>query len=131
MNQVVARKKQRFPVSFGTVELYLQSYEIKGACALTERVTADNLPALTASYPKGTRLTMRGTLSPLQDAGEVIVLLAEYLQDAVQQDVNFGTLTFKGARLCNYQAKEEDGAVRVMVQFYCEQVPQMQEGAEA
>ncbi len=131
MNQVITRKKPHYPVSFGAVELYLQSYEIKGACVLTERMTADNQPALTASFPKGTRLTMRGILSPLQDAGEVIVQLAAYLQGAVLQDVAFGSLTIKGVRLCNYQVTEEDGAARVMVQFYSEQAPQLQEGAEA
>lgn len=131
MNQVTARIHSCYTVQFGTVTLCLQAYEVKGQTVLTERVTADNLPAVTASYPKGTRLTLRGGISALEDAAAVTAVLAQYLQEGTVQDITVGTLQFPAARLVGYAVSEADGDAQVQLQFYCAAVPVQEAGEGA
>ncbi len=128
MNQVTAKVHSCYTVQFGTVTLCLQAYEVKGQTVLTERVTADNLPAVTASYPKGTRLTLRGGLSASEDTAAVTAVLAQYLQEGTVQDIFIGALQFPAARLVGYAVSETDGDTQAQLQFYCAAIPVREAG---
>ncbi len=123
MSGAAAILRSRYPVQFGEVSLVLYAYEVQGRTELTERVTADSLPAVTASFPKGTRLTLRGSLPAAADAAAVTAVLAQYLQAGTAQDILLGTLRFASARLCGYTVSGENGTVKAQLQFYCPSVP--------
>ncbi len=131
MSGVVIYARKGYPAAFGTVQLTLQAYEVKGSCVLTERGTADGLPALTASYSRGTRLTLRGSLSPVQSAAEVTAALAKELRDGTARNMTVEGLVFFGARLCAYQVSDEGERARAELQFYTASVPVMEAGEGA
>ena len=60
---IALKSTQCFNVIFGTIVLHLQEYQITGGCLLHEQGTAEGDAAVTAVYPKGTRIVLKGRLS--------------------------------------------------------------------
>ena len=127
MTEVILQPLKSFPVRVCGVTLYLSAYKTVGACVLKEQCTADNLAAVTASFPKGTRLTMEGKLAPKQDAAAVTAALAKQLNDAVQEDVAVRGLVFPQARLCGYTVSENQTDTAVTLMFYTADAPELAE----
>lgn len=123
MSQVFLRAKKCYPVQFGEISLCMASCKVVGACVLTERATASNHAAVTASWPKGTRLTLQGKLAPEQSVSGVIAVLAQYLQDGTGQDVTVDGLVFADARLTAYTVSDGQETAEVMLQLYTAAVP--------
>lgn len=131
MTEMILQPLKCCPVEIGGVKLYLSGWKTAGVRVLKEQCTAGNAAAVTASYPKGTRLTMEGKLAPAQDAAMVTAALAKRLNDDTQEDVTVQGLVFPAARLCAYTVTEGRGVSEVTLQFYTEQIPAMaEEGQE-
>ncbi len=127
MTEVILQPPKGFPVTVGGITLYLSSYKIVGVCVLKEQCTADNLAGVTASYPKGTRLTMQGKLAPSENSSAVTAVLAQRLADGSLEDVNVQGLVFTQARLCGYTITEGQSAPEVILQFYTAKTPTLAE----
>ncbi len=128
MTEVILQPMQCCPVEIGGVRLYLSKWKMTGVRVLREQCHSGNAAAVTASYPKGTRLTMEGKLAPRQGAASVTAALAKRLSEGTKEDVQVQGLTFPAAVLCAYTLTQDGSAVEVMLQFYTEQVPMMTEG---
>lgn len=128
MTELKLRPIRRFPVTIGGITLYLSSCRTVGASVLREQCTADNTAAVTASYPKGTRVTLEGWLAPMQDAAAVIAALAARLSDASEEDVTVCGLCFQSARLCGYSVNENQEHTAVTLTFYTLLAPVTVEG---
>lgn len=128
MTEVILQPPKGFPVTVGGIALYLSSYKIVGVCVLREQCTADNLAGVTASYPKGTRLTMQGRLAPSEDPSAVTAALAQRLADGTLEDVRVKGLVLAQARLCGYTVTEGQNVPEVTLLFYTAQTPALAEG---
>ena len=60
---------QDFAVTVGTVTLHLDEYCITGGALLRESGNAEGSAAVTALYPKGTRLKLKGKLAAVELCG--------------------------------------------------------------
>ncbi len=129
MTEVLTQPVKGYPVTVGGITLYLSGYKTVGACLIREQGTADGITEIAALYPKGTRLTMEGTLPPQEDAAAVTAALAQRLQDGTQEMVTVQGLVYAAARLCGYTVAEGQEAARVTLQFYTAQMPVLAEGA--
>lgn len=130
MTELKLRPIRRFPVTIGGITLYLSSCRTVGVSVLREQCTADNLAAVTASYPKGTRVTLEGWLAPAQDAQAVIAALAARLFDASEEDVTVRGLCFQNARLCGYTVNENQEHTAVTLTLYTPLAPVLAEVEE-
>ncbi len=131
MTEVILQPLKSFPVTVCGVTLYLSAYKTAGTCVLKEQCTADNLAAVTASFPKGTRLTMEGKLAPAQDAAAVTAALAKQLNDGTQEDVTVRGLVFSQARLCGYTVSENRTDTAVTLVFYTAASPTLAQEDDA
>ncbi len=123
MMEVILQAVRSYPVEIGGVVLHLSAWKAVGMQVLSEQGTAAGETILTASHPRGTRLTLEGKLAPAQDAGVVTAVLAAQLQSGVQEDVQLRGLVFPAARLCGYTISEAQGAAELTLQLYTLQCP--------
>lgn len=130
MTELKLRPIRRFPVTIGGITLYLSSCRTVGVSVIREQCTADNTAAVTASYPKGTRVTLEGWLAPAQDAQAVIAALAARLFDASEEDVTVRGLCFQKARLCGYTVNENQEHTAVTLTLYTPLAPVLAEVEE-
>lgn len=130
MTELQLRSLRRFPVTIGGITLCMSSCRTVGVSVIREQCTADNLAAVTASYPKGTRVTLEGWLAPAQDVQAVIAALAARLFDAVEEDVTVRGLCFQNARLCAYTVNENQEHTAVTLTFYSPLAPVLAEVEE-
>ena len=128
MTELKLRPIRRFPVTVGGITLYLSSCRTVGTSVLREQCTADNTAAVTASCPKGTRVTLEGWLAPAQDAQTVIAALAARLFDVSEEDMTVCGLCFQNARLCAYTVNENQEHTAVTLTFYSPLAPMKSEG---
>lgn len=129
MTEVFLQPPKGYPVTVGGITLYLAAYKTVGACLIREQGTADGVTEIAALYPKGTRLTLEGTLPPQADAAAVTAALAKRMQDGTQEDVTVQGLVYAAARLCGYTVSEGQENAKVTLQFYTVQAPALAEGA--
>ncbi len=123
MTELKLRSLRRFPVTIGGITICLSSCRTVGVCVLREQCMADNTAAVTAAYPKGTRVTLEGWLAPAQDTAAVTAALAQRLFDGTQEDVSVCGLLFQGARLCSYAVHENQEHTAVTLTFYTASSP--------
>ncbi|MBE6849617.1 MAG: hypothetical protein E7502_06935 [Ruminococcus sp.] len=117
-----------YPVQIGNVTLYLSGWKLQGVRVLREDCTANGTAGVTASYPKGARLTLTGKLA--QDAAPVTATLAEYLASGTQLDITVQGLCVPAARLCQYAVTQGQDAADVTLQLHTTAQPVMQEVQE-
>ncbi len=105
------------PVTLGTLVLHLTGYRLSGSSILHEDGTADGTSAVTAAYPRGTRMTLRGQLSPLVDTAAAAVALDTLLRAQTASDLTVGGLCLPGARVLAYTLEADAGAPVLSVVF--------------
>lgn len=110
---------QHFDVRFGELVLHLHEYQITGGCLLHEQGTAEGNAAVTSVFPKGTRIVLKGKLSPPQDnfaaAGAA---LDAAVRSGLPRTVRLGTLQCSGLRLIGYTMGLHDITAEVTLVFY-------------
>lgn len=131
MTELTLRTMRRFPVTVGGITLLLSSCKTVGAMVLREQCTADHTAAVTASYPKGTRITLEGWLAPAQDVSAVIAALAARLSEESTEDVTVRGLCYRSARLCGYTLHETQEHTAVTLVLYTPLAPVCAEVEEA
>lgn len=123
MTKMILQPVKCYPVAVGGVRLYLSAWKTSGVRVLKEEYTSGGAAGVTASYPKGTRLTLEGKLAPMQDTAAVTAELAGRLAAGTQEEITVHGLCFSGARLCAYTVTEGQGAAEVMLQFHTASCP--------
>ena len=109
---------QNFAVTFGTVTLHLQEYQITGGCLLREQGTAGGDAAIAAVYPKGTRIAVKGKLAPpAAQFAQVAAALDAAVRSGATRTVWLGGLRCQGMRLIGYTLGLHDVAAEVTLVF--------------
>ncbi|MBR2086401.1 MAG: hypothetical protein IJ906_04595 [Oscillospiraceae bacterium] len=113
------RAMQDFPVTFGTLTLHLQEYQITGGCLLREQGTAAGDAAVAAVYPKGTRIAVKGKLAPpAAEFAAVGAALDATVRSGITRTVYLGDLRCQGMRLIGYTLGLRDITAEVTLVFY-------------
>ncbi len=131
MTAVMLHPVVSHPVRVGDVTLYLSGWKCVGAAVIREQCTADGTAGVTASYPKGTRLSMEGKLPPAADAAAVTAALAKRLHDGTMENITVGGLCFADARLCGYTVQAGQGTADVTLLFYAPDAPEKEAAEDA
>ncbi len=117
----IIQKSKRFPVTLGTLTIYLSGYQLSGSSTLKETGAADGALVLAGCWGQGMRLKLKGRISPDYSAEQIISALAENL--LVKQNIALGTLTFQNAMLCGYTLAEQQDIPELSLLFYCPSNP--------
>lgn len=113
------RTMREFPVTFGSLTLHLQEYQITGGCLLREQGTAAGDAAVAAVYPKGTRIALKGRLVPSRpETASVSAALDAAVRSGITRTVWLGDLRCQGMRLIGYTIGLRDTAAEVTLVFY-------------
>lgn len=123
MTELMLHPVKGYPVTAGGTVLYLSAWKTAGTCVIRERCTAAGSAGVTASFPKGTRLTMEGKLAPTENAALVTAALAKRLHDGTQEDVTVEGIVFPQARLCGYTVSAGQQETELILVFYTAQPP--------
>ncbi len=91
-----------YDVLVGTVLLHLSDYKLVGGCLVQEQGTADGMGVVTACFPKGTRLTLKGRLAPSTDMAEAAAALDMAMRSGAVSTLKVGKLVYDSARLIGY-----------------------------
>jgi hypothetical protein len=130
MSSISLHSLQSYPVTVNGLTLLLSGWQAVGSCVLREEGTAEGNAALTSAYPKGTRLTLRGKLTPVTTGVRAAAAFAEMLQNGTVQDVTVQTLCFPAARLCGYTVREEQELPEAVLVFFVSDTPVLTEKGE-
>ena len=114
MSEIV-RKMQKYDVIIGDTVLHMSAYQLTGSCMLREQGTAGGSAAVTASWPKGTRIVLKGTLI---GTDYVRTALDALLRAGTTQTVQIGHVVYSNARLIGYRISEGTELPEIMVIFY-------------
>ena len=114
MRTVVLGMKD-YAVIVGNVVLHLSEYRLTGSCGIREQGTALGTGAVTACWPKGTRLVLKGKLSDTADIAEIAAALDAKLHSKVTMGVQLGRLLYTDARLIGYSIGEGADVPEVML----------------
>lgn len=120
---------KQFDVAVGEVVLHLAEYRLTGSCAVREQGTALGTGAVTALWPRGTRLVLKGKLSEAADVAAVAVALDTLLRSGETTGVTLGTLLYRNARLIGYSLGEGYEVPEVTLVFMTNTVLQTEDEA--
>ena len=121
----VIQNLKHFPVTFGTLTVYLSGYQLSGSSTLKETGASDGSAVLAGYWPHGSRLKLKGKLPPDITPEQVIYALSQNLLTA--QNLVLGNLTFQNARLCGYTVSDQQDTPEILLLFYCPQTPSLTE----
>lgn len=126
----LVREMPDFIVTLGEITLHLSDYQITGGCLLREQGTSDSTAAVTAVFPKGTRITLSGRLVPSQEIlTQAGTALDAALRDGTALSVTLGTLVCTDMRLIGYTLRPGETAAEVKL-VCCTQSPLETETSE-
>ncbi|MBR1527942.1 MAG: hypothetical protein IJ642_01420 [Oscillospiraceae bacterium] len=117
------QKRKYFPVTFDTLTIFLSDYQISGSSTLKESCTADGSAVLTAYWKQGSRLKLKGKLSPDLSPEQVLLHLLQNM--LTPQTFTLGSLSFSNARLCGYTLAEQQDTPELSLLFYCPEAPSL------
>ncbi len=120
MNYLI-QKLKNFPVTFGSLTLFLSGCQFSGSSTLKESGTADGTTVLSGYWKQGCRLKLKGKLPPETSPEQVILHLTENM--LVPQDFVLGSLSFPDAMLCGYTLTEQQDTPELSLLFYCPSSP--------
>ena len=120
MSYIIQNLKQ-FPVTFGTLTLYLSGYQLSETSAVREAGAADGTNVLAGFWKKGCRLKLKGKLAPSHTPETVISALAQNM--LAEQTLSLGSLSFANAMLCGYSVTEQQDTPELILLFYCPKNP--------
>ena len=97
------RQMQDIPLLVNDILLRLTDYAITGGCLVREAGTAEGTAVVTACYPKGTRLTLKGRLTDMNtDTAKTAAALDDILHSGSACKVTIGALQCSELRLVGY-----------------------------
>jgi hypothetical protein len=120
MNCIIQKLKD-FPVTIGTVTLHLSGCQISGSSTLKESGTADGDFILSGYWKQGSRLKLKGRLSPADSPEQILIQLVTNLLQ--KRTLILGNLSFTNAMLCGYTLSEQQDIPEVSLLFYCPDTP--------
>lgn len=127
---IALQGNSRFDVVFGTIVLHMQEYQITGGCLLHEQGTAEGDAAVTAVYPKGTRIILKGKVASwVPEPAAVGAALDAAVRSGLPRDVTLGTLVCSDLRLIGYTLGLHDVVSEVTLVFYTQtplELPEVQ-----
>ncbi|MDE5563893.1 MAG: hypothetical protein K2I93_01955 [Oscillospiraceae bacterium] len=109
---------QSYDVLVGAVLLHLSDYKLVGGCMVQEQGTANGTATVTACFPKGTRLTLKGRLAPSTDMAAAAAALDMVLRSGVTRTLRVGKLVYNDARLIGFSFGGGTQAPEVMLLFH-------------
>lgn len=120
MNYLIQELKN-FPVTLGSLTLYLSGCQLSGSSTLKESGTADGSTVLTGYWKQGCRLKLKGKLSPNLTTEQIILQLTQTM--LVRQNFILGSLSFPDSMLCGYTLSEQQDTPELSLLFYCPASP--------
>ncbi|MBE6875139.1 MAG: hypothetical protein E7496_00165 [Ruminococcus sp.] len=127
MSYIIQNLKQ-FPVTFGTLTLYLSGYQLSGSSTLRETGASDGSAVLAGYWPQGIRLKLKGKLPPDITPEQAVYALSQNL--LAEQTLTLGTLSFQNARLCGYTVSDQQDTPELILLFYCPKNPSVTDTTE-
>ncbi|MBR1555903.1 MAG: hypothetical protein IJ644_11015 [Oscillospiraceae bacterium] len=128
MSYIIQNLKQ-FPVTFGTLTLYLSGYQLSGSSTLKETGASDGSSVLAGYWPQGIRLKLKGKLAPDVTPEQTVYALSQNLLS--QRTLTLGTLSFQNARLCGYTVSDQQDTPELLLLFYCPENPTLIQGGNS
>lgn len=125
--RVLLRDVQDYTVTLGELVLHMEEYRIAGSCALSEQGTAAGTAAVSACFPKGTRITLKGRIA--ERLAEAAVQLDRVLHSGEAVRLHLGEIVCQNARLIGYTFGEGQEFPALTLVFYADD-PFGREGAE-
>ena len=110
-----------FPVTLGSLTLYLSGCQLSGSSTLKEAGTPDGSAVLAGYWKQGCRLKLKGKLSPQFTTEQIILHLTQNM--LVQQNFVLGKLSFPDSMLCGYTLSEQQDTPELSLLFYCPASP--------
>lgn len=110
------RDVQDYTLTVGGVELHMSEYKIAGSCVLSEQGTASGEAAVSACFPKGTVITLKGRL--IGQLAETAVQLDKVLHSGEELVLHLGEIICRHARLIRYTFGEGRELPELMLVFY-------------
>lgn len=104
--KITVREMQSYPVQIGELTVYLSEYQIVGGCGISEQGTADGSGTVTAAFPKGTRLTLRGKLAPSSDMAAIIAAVDAAMRGGTTLPLHIKEIRCDAVRLIGFTLKE-------------------------
>jgi len=118
---LVLQSLRSFPVTIGELTLYLSEYQISETATLKESGTAGGGLVLSGCWPKGSRISLKGKLSPSLSPQTVIYTLSQAL--LTEQILLIQNLKFQNAMLCDYTVTENQDTPEIALLFFSAQKP--------
>ncbi len=129
MSQTLLQKRRAIAVLVNGLMVYTNGFSVSGSYVLKEQGTADGRNVVTAVYPEGVRLELKGHAAPDVTAEQLLLMLGSCTEHDVQQDLVVAGLRFAKARVQQYAVREKDGVVEYMMQFVSPDPPKAVEEA--
>lgn len=111
------RQMSDIPLLVNDILLHLTEYAITGGCLVREQGTAEGTAAVTACYPKGTRLTLKGRLTDT-DTAKAAAALDTILHSGSACTVSIGALVCSELRLVGYALSGGEELPALELVFY-------------
>lgn len=115
---VQVRELQDHRVLIGDVILHFSEYKINGSCFLHEQGTATGDAAVTACFPKGRRITLKGRLASSTDTAAAVAAIDMVLRSGATRYLYLGKLVCPDARLISYVISEGADFPELTLLFY-------------
>ena len=122
MQKLITQSPRSCPVAFGNVTFYLTSYQISGIRTIAEAAAASGKTTITENRQKGTRITLKGKLSPDIPVSDAAAALAASLHSGTEQNVVLEGLRIPSAVLCQYAVSAVSAGTDVMMILYTAEV---------
>ena len=110
---------QDIAVTVGEIVLHLSEYHITGGCLVREQGNAEGTASVAVLYPKGTRITLKGKVTPpLEHFASVGAALDGVLRGGDQVVLHMGFLTARNAMLIGYTMEQGAFPMELTLVFF-------------
>ncbi len=106
-NSLFCPPARSFPVTFGDVTLYIQSYQLIGQRIFTEQAAADGETVVTNCAQRARRLILEGIWVTDSEPSTLLLLLDTYLQENTSFSLDLRQMHFEDCRIVKYTAAEK------------------------
>ena len=120
MSYIIQNLKS-FPVTIGTLTVYLSGCQISGSSTIKESGTADGSFVVSGYWQQGSRLKLKGKLAPSVAPEQVIIQIFQNMMQ--KRTLLLNTLSFTNAMLCGYTLSEQEDTPELTLLFYCPDTP--------
>lgn len=115
---VLLRDMMDVCVTIGSLTLHLSEYKLVGGCAVHEQGTADGKGTMTAHFPKGTKLTLKGRLAPSVDPASAAVAVDRAVHEKTPVSFSIRNLICSDAFVIGFTLTEGTELPEITLLFY-------------